>query len=208
LALLVRKVLVAEGVTELGLCDALDEAWTAETGASFAYRAVVAIDGGGSTQPAEIARSLALLGYKVGLLIDSDGKAKAGKAAGAVVLAWPGGVCTEQRLAMDLPEAAILQMAAEADELGGRSVRDALADELKVSRSMLKERDPASWINAAGTARFRTAFGNVAKKKNQAWFKSREQGAFLGRLVAEHWSEIAGTPTHDVIARLRSFVHD
>lgn len=206
-ALLARKVIVAEGATEVGLCHALDDAWTAETGASFGYRGVVVVDGSGGTQPAEISGHLAMLGYEVALLIDSDAKAKHGKAAGAVVLAWPGGLCTEQRLATDLPSAAITRMAAAADETGGRSVRDALADRLNVSRAALKEGEPESWLAAAGEAAFRSAFGDVAKKKNQAWFKSCDQGAFLGGLVAEHWGSIVNTPTHAIVSRLRSFVH-
>ena len=206
-ALLARKVIVVEGATEVGFCHALDEAWAAETGASFGYRGVAVVDGMGGTQPAEIAGHLAALGYEVALLIDSDAKAKVGKAQGATVLAWPDGLCTEQRLAADLPEPAITQMAVVADERGGRGVRDALADQLKVSRSALNEGDPASWISAAGVGAFRTAFGDVAKKKNQAWFKSREQGAFLGRLVAEHWSAIANTSTHEVLGKLMAFAH-
>jgi putative ATP-dependent endonuclease of the OLD family len=206
-ALLARKVIVAEGATEVGLCHALDDAWTSETGGSFGYRGVVVVDGIGGTQPAEIAGHLASLGYQVALLSDSDAKAKLSRAAAAEVLAWPGGMCTEQRLATDLPEAAITQMAAAADERGGRGVRDALADQLRVDRSALKEGAAASWLTAAGVAAFRTAFGDVAKKKNQAWFKSREQGAFLGSLVAEHWNAITNTPTHDVLGRLRSFAH-
>ena len=153
-ALLARKVIVAEGATEMGLCRALDEAWTVETGVSFGYRGVAVVDGEGGTQPAALAGHLATLGYDVALLIDSDANAKTSKAAGAVVLAWPGGLCTEQRLATDLPEAAIMRMAEVADEFGGRGVRDALADQLKVARSALKEGDPASWVRAAGEAAF------------------------------------------------------
>lgn len=206
-ALLARRVIVTEGVTEVGLCQALDEAWSSETGGSFGYRGVVVVDGLGGTQPAEISGHLTSLGYEVALLIDSDAKAKVSRAVGAQVLAWPQGLCTEQCLANDLPEAAISQMAVVADERGGRSVREAIADQLAVPRASLKEGDPASWISAAGIAAFRTAFGDVAKKKNQAWFKSREQGAFLGGLVAEHWSAIANTPTHEVIAKLKEFAH-
>ncbi len=206
-ALLARKVIVAEGATETGLCHALDEAWTSETGISFGYRGVAVVDGEGGTQPAALAGHLATLGYEVALLVDSDATAKTSKAAGAVILAWPDGFCTEQRLAADLPVDAIMRLAAFADERGGRGVRDALADQLKIARSALKEGDPASWIGVAGEPAFRTAFGGVAKKKNQAWFKSREQGAFLGNLVAEHWDAISTTPTHKVIGELRSFAH-
>lgn len=206
-ALLARKVIVAEGATEVGLCHALDEAWTEETGGSFGYRGVVVVDGLGGTQPAEISGQLASLGYEVGLLIDSDAKAKLNKAAGAEIFAWPHGFCTEQCLARDLPEAAIAQMATVADERGGRSMREALADQLGAPRASLREGDPASWIAAKGVDAFRKAFGDLAKKKNQAWFKTRDQGAFLGRLIAEHWGSIANTPTHEVIGRLRAFAH-
>lgn len=206
-ALLARRVIVAEGATEVGMCQALDEAWTAETGASFGYRGVVVVDGVGGTQPAEISGHLATLGYEVALLIDSDAKAKTGKAAGAVVLAWPGGLCTEQRLATDLPDAAIKQMAVQADERGGRGVRDALADQLTVKRATLSDAEPTTWPDIVGVAAFRTAFGDVAKKKNQAWFKSREQGSFLGGLVAQYWTSIANTPTYQVVSKLRNFAH-
>ena len=207
-ALLARKIIVAEGATETGLCLALDNAWTSETGASFGYRGVAVVDGEGGTQPAAMAGHLASLGYEVALLVDSDAKAGLSKAAGAAVLAWPGRLCTEQRLAADLPEAATRQLAIRADERGGRGVRDALADQLKVARAKLSDVEPAGWVDVVSPSAFRTAFGDVAAKKNQAWFKSREQGAFLGSLIAEHWGALANPPTHDVIGRLRKFVHD
>jgi len=206
-ALLARKVIVAEGITEVGLCQALDEAWTMETGASFGYRGVVVVGGLGGTQPAEISGHLAAIGYEVALLIDSDAKAKVSKAVGAQVLAWPQGLCTEQCLVNDLPEAAVAQMAVVADERGGRSVREALADQLGAARASLKEGDPASWIVAKGVDAFRKALGDLAKKKNQAWFKTRDQGAFLGRLIAQHWDAITNTPTHEVIGKLKAFAH-
>jgi putative ATP-dependent endonuclease of the OLD family len=209
-ALLARRVIVAEGATEEGLCSALDEAWTKETGVSFGYRGVAVVDGGGGTQPAEIAGHLGSLGYDVALLIDSDAKAKSGKAASATVLAWPDGVCTEQRLATDLPLAAVKQMAvmaATTSRKGARSVRDAIADDLHVGRNTLAVDAPESWPDAVDPKKFRAALGTVAKQEKHAWFKSHEQGAFLGGLVTEHWSAIAQTPTYEVIGRLRRFVH-
>lgn len=205
-ALLAQKIIVAEGATEVGFCHALDEAWTFETKGSFGYRGVVVVDGAGGTQPAEIAGHLVALGYKVALLIDSDAKAKASKAAGALVLAWPGGVCTEQRLATDLPVEAIKRMVVIADERGGRGVRDALADRLRVDRNTFREDEPGSWVDMVDGSAFRAAFGEVAHQKS--WFKSRAQGNFLGTLVAEHWDALANAPTRGVLDRLRRFAHD
>lgn len=206
-ALLARKVIVAEGATEVGLCHALDDAWTNETGGSFGYRGVAVVDGEGGTQPSEISGHLAKLGYDVALLIDSDANAKTSRAAGAVILAWPDGLCTEQRLATDLPDEAIKQMAGQAEERGGRGVRDALACQLGVKPVILNEQEPTTWPDVVGIEKFRKALGDVAKKKNQGWFKTREQGYFLGSLVAEHWASIMNTPTHEVIGKLKEFAH-
>lgn len=206
-AFLSRKVIVAEGATEVGLCHALDETWSAKANDNFAYRGAVVVDGQGGTQPAEIAGHLAALGYDVALLSDSDAKAKLNKAAGAKVLAWPGGLCTEQRLASDLPPGGVTEMARAASERGGRGARDALADQLGAPRASLKEGEPETWIAAKGIDAFRKALGDVAKKNNQAWFKTREGGALLGALIAKHWDDIEGTPTHDIVTQLKAFAH-
>lgn len=209
-ALLARKVIVAEGVTEQGFCDALDEAWTTNTGASFGYRGIAVVDGGGGTQPAEIAGHLYGLGYSVALLIDSDAKAKAGRAGGAKVLAWPGGVSTEERLALDLPLEGVREMtklAAGFARRGPRSVHDALADRLDIHRADLGE-DPEGWVDAAAEQNYRSNFGRLAKEERHAWFKSREGGAALGRLVCTHRKALETTPTMTVINALWAFVKD
>lgn len=204
-ALLARKVVVAEGVTELGICQALDGVWANDSGQSFGYLGVVVVDGGGGTQPAEISGHLATLGYDVALLIDSDAKSKTNRAAGATILAWPDGLCTEQRLATDLPEEAIKQMAIRADNRCGRGVRDALAAELKVKSETLTEGDPTKWPEEIGIVAFRKALGIVAHRKG--WFKKYGEGNFLGSLITEHWNSITNTPTHQIISQLRDFTH-
>lgn len=207
-ALLARKVVVGEGVTEQGFCDALDDAWTAETGASFGYRGVVVVDGGGSTQPAEVAGHLVALGYVVALLIDSDAKAKASRARGSTVLAWPGGVSTEERLALDLPLPAIREMTKEATiraKKGLNSVRDALAGNIGKPKTIFRD-EPEAWVDVVSEADFRAALG--AQAKTHGWFKSRDGGAYLGGLVCDHWDALESTKTMAVIDGLWEFVHD
>jgi hypothetical protein len=206
-ALLARSVVVAEGITEVGLCLALDESWSAETGESFAYRGVGIVDGLGGDQPATSALHLVKLGYRVALLVDSDAKAKTGRAAGATILAWPGGVCTEQRLALDLPIEGVREMtalAAASPKVGDpRRVRDALADAMPQPRTSFGD-DPRAWIDVADEARFREKLGSVAHNKD--WFKSKSLGEALGRLVTAHWSALEGKPTRAVLEQLQSFV--
>lgn len=208
-ALLARRVIVAEGATEEGLCIALDQAWTDDDGASFAYRGVAVVDGEGGTQPAEVAGHLAALGYKTALLVDSDATAKTSRARGATVLAWSGRVCTEERLAADLPLEAVRKMtvlaAASPKAASQRAVGDCLADALQVVRTVFSG-DPGAWVDVVDEAAFRTALGTTAKRLG--WFKRRDLGHALGTLVAENWVEIAGTPTRQVLDGLRSFAHD
>jgi putative ATP-dependent endonuclease of OLD family len=209
-ALLARKVVVAEGLTEDGLCAALDEAWTDETGASFAYRGVAVVNGGGGTQHAEIAGALVSLGYEVALLTDSDAKAKTSRAKGASVLAWADGTATEERLVQDLPDAALgalVHLAVHGGKSGGaRAVRDAIVDALTLKRDALDASDPDGWVEAVGADSFRETFGGVAKRKG--WFKTRSLGRQLGKIVVENWEELSDTPTRAVLDELRSFAHD
>ena len=209
-ALLARKVVVAEGATEEGLCIGLDHAWTDQNDdASFAYRGVAVVDGEGGTQPAEVAGALAALGYTTALLVDSDAAAKTSRAAGAEVLAWPGGVCTEERIAADLPLAGIRKMtelaATSPKAKGPSAVRDCLADALKVDRDSIGE-DPEAWVDVVDEQSFRGALGTAAHRKG--WFKTRDLGRALANLLAQNWEEIADKPTGEVLQKLKAFVHD
>jgi energy-coupling factor transporter ATP-binding protein EcfA2 len=201
-ALLVPKVIVAEGITEVGLCYALDEAWCEDV-ESFGYLGVSVIDGGGGTQPAETAGHLSRLGYRVALLIDSDANAKKSRAHTAEVIEWPGTMCTEQRLSLDLPIEALVSMVEWATERHGRRVRDTLADALRMSRDSLDENAPLAWLPHVEEGSFREGFGLSAKKKE--WFKSLSGGGFLGQLVSAHWGALTGTPTAQCVSSLRHF---
>lgn len=208
-ALLARKIVVAEGPTEAGLMARLDEAWEEETNASFGYQGVAVADGEGGTQPAELAGHFAKLNYQTALLIDSDAKSGISKAGGAKVLAWPDGKCTEERLALDLPEAALRDMTSKAAEFsskGPRSVRDALAAALDIDTDNLVPDAPGSWLDqVASEESYRLAFGDVAKRKG--WFKSPAGGKYLGSQIVEHWKDIQDSPTHKIVTQLREFVH-
>lgn len=202
-ALLAPKVIVAEGVTEVGLCYALDDAWM-DDGESFGYLGVAVVNGAGGTQPAETAGHLAKLGYAVALLVDSDATAKTSKARGATIIEWSGGVCTEERLSLDLPLEAVKKMATWAfHESNGRGVRDALAAALNVHRDTLSADAPEDWPMAVEEKAFRQAFGRTAKSKG--WFKSAEGGYFLGSMISSHWHEIERSATGQCVSALKHF---
>lgn len=124
------------------------------------------------------------------------------------MLAWPGDASTEERLALDLPLAAIREMTREATtraKKGFNSVRDAIAGKLTKPRTIFGD-EPESWVDAVPETDFRAALG--AQAKAHGWFKSREGGAFLGDLVCGHCDAMRTTPTMAVINGLRAFAHN
>ncbi|MCA9627994.1 MAG: AAA family ATPase [Myxococcales bacterium] len=213
-ALLARRVVVLEGATEEGILTALDEFWEQQNKPSFSYCGVAVVDGGGGTQPAEVAGALHRLGYDVALLIDSDAKAKPSRAEGAKVLQWPGGMCTEERLALDLPRdglSTLVDLATRSTAKGFRSVRDCLAQTLGIESKTFGD-DPTKWLDLAELSDgideqvFRQKFGRLAHEKD--WFKTRALGRELGAIVCAHWDALKGTPTRDVFDQVDTFAHD
>ncbi|MGE3424967.1 MAG: ATP-dependent endonuclease [Dehalococcoidia bacterium] len=213
-ALLAHKIVVCEGATEEGICIAIDHAAEANGRPNFAYQGVAIVDGGGSDQPATVAGKLVQLGYTVALFVDSDAKARASRAQGAVPLIWEGGTCTEQRLALDLPLEGFREMVTlatrSAKAKSFRSVKDTIADGLSISRATFGD-DPACWVEEASSAnveeaRFRQVFGASAHAKE--WFKSRALGQDIGALVERYEEALKPTPSGQVLQSLRGFVFD
>ena len=206
-ALLARKVIVGEGATEVGLVSGLDAYWGQQEGRSFAYYGVVIVDGEGSSQPAELAGHLSSLGYEVALLVDSDAQAKVTRAKGAHVLAWPGNASTEERLAQDLPLDGLHEMLSLAvhsrKSKGSRSVRDAIAAELRTKPSEIGD-DIDAWLSSGDLNELRVAFGKCAKKKG--WFKDEGLGKQLGAIAFQNWDGL-GQESKSTLEQLREFAH-
>src|ERR1700730_5435309 len=71
-AYLAPGILVCEGKTEVGLVRGLDDFWVAKDRLPFSTAGVVAVSGGGVDNAPVIAGYFRSLGYRVGLLLDSD----------------------------------------------------------------------------------------------------------------------------------------
>lgn len=209
-ALLSRRVLVAEGLTEYAFCRRLDEEWEEQDGESFAYAGTAVVDGGGSSKPATLCGHLRDLGYEVALFADSDKPAKLTRAKDSTLLLWEGKVCTEERIAQDLPDdglVELLDLALEHRDANGRRIL--LAEAVGVERSELKDLEPREWLDRVDTARLRDAIGACAKAgkgKGGSWFKDEQGGTSLASLVLRHWSGLEGTLTRANLEALRAFV--
>lgn len=207
-AFLGRNVLVCEGKTELGLCRGLVRSWAeerrgvpvAQTGTAFAV-------GGGDEAPG-CAQDVAALGYRTALFADSDKPLSpdAGTlaAAGVQIIRWAGNMCTEQRIAFDLPPEALQGLLDLMVELNG--VDSTLA---AVKKTLPTASGPSVSVwQSDGLAErdIRAALGAAAKQTKV--FKQVDSGEQLGALVAGYLPQIKGTDLCEKLAQVAAWCYD
>lgn len=209
-AFLAKKVLVCEGMTELGLCRALDD-WWSKAGDSFGLLGVGLANGGGSDAPNHVV-AMRRLGYPTALLGDSDRPIQPTQEEmereGATVLLWADGLALEDRLTRDLPWSGVAAMVDLAiEEWCGESVRGAVASRLNLLPTDL-DGLPETWNQVVDEARLRDAISDAAKtaRNRNGWFKRVELAEQLGSIVVSHWSAIEGTDLRSKIESLRMWV--
>lgn len=201
-ALLGRRVIVAEGPTEVGLCRALDPVWSQARGVPPAHIGVVVVPGNGSQAPGR-AQALATLGYRTALLADSDVPLSPSETelsrCGVTVLTWDGGVSSEERVMLDLPWDVLITVLDRASQLMDDNVPHAAAD--AVAADLGAERgDPESWLRTGFVEEeIRRAMGRSAKRLG--WFKRTDLGEVLGRIVMEALPRMQES---DLATRLRA----
>jgi len=209
-ALLARRVLVCEGPTEVGLCNGLRDVWAANnddvpvacTGATFAS--------GGGSNTGKRAAALNALGYTTAVIADADRTLKPTaeelQAAGVDVFLWPGKMCTERRVALDLPwEHFEMMVALAIASMGEVSVRDAIRQRLP-NTPRLVGADASEWLKAGVTeGDMRRAVGDAAHAND--WFKDITRGEALGELIGGALPEIEQTPTGRTLKMVADWVY-
>ena len=210
-ALLARRVIVAEGQTEVGYLRAMARVWETANGIPIAHCGTTTMDGGGQ-QAATRAVGFACLGYETALFVDSDApvnpSATSVRESGVEVIQWDDGVSIEERIARDLPDQAISRFVQLAIELVERqdAVCDAIQAQLPPQTDVLDPADVLAVVtNAVGPDVVRDAIGKAAKKRG--WFKGIDQGERLGDLVSEFLPQMVGTDTAVKTANLESFAY-
>lgn len=186
-AILARKVIVCEGKTEGGLMWALDDTRQEANDLCFSILGLVPVDGGGRTRAPNIAIQLSSLGFSVAYFGDSDEPPVPDcdemTSAGVRVFLWPGKVCTEKRLFLDVPVESLQSLYDLACELNDEEVclRQAQGT---LGNDFNGEVD--TWINAHSEDELRHRLAHAASPKEQqrkAWFKRWDKGRSLGKLV-------------------------
>ena len=210
-ALLARRVIVAEGRTEIGYLRAMSSVWKTSRGTPIAHSGTTTLDGGGS-QAAKRAIGFAHLGYETALFVDSDTPVEppmaSVSAAGVEVVQWAGSVSIEERIARDLPDNGLERLVQLAIELveDQEAVLAAIRAQLPDGAARIETPSVLLWVTPGTTLDvIRSAIGRAAKRKK--WFKGIEQAERLGNLVGELLPRMVGSDTETKTANLEHFTY-
>jgi hypothetical protein len=211
-AFLTHRVLFGEGKTEVGLCRGLEELWASQVGEPLTHVGALVVDGHGGPGAKSRAIKLAAIGITTALLVDSDDSQLTftddWQTENQVALfRWDGSAATEDRLMLDLPWAAIDDVAAICETVcGSESMRAVLKEHLP-DRPSLATAKPSDWLQAGiSEEAIRTALAKASKEKD--WLKRIDAGILCGELVAAHWEAVAPTSLGTTITQVRDWLYD
>jgi len=201
-----NNIVVCEGVTEIGLCRALDIWWLEHDAYDpLALKGVSLADGNGKNSE-QFVLAMAKIGYSVAFFGDSDRVLNPTQAtlesAGATVILWGGNLCLEQRAMDDLPWAGVQELLLIAINQWRTEdkIRAATCGTLSLDKATL--RPPISeWKD---TPELRRALGLAAK--GGAWFKDADLGEQFGQVVTKHLPSIPTTNLATTIVKLRTWI--
>lgn len=218
-ALLGRRVIVAEGKTELGLLRAFDAIWgQRHENQALAHLGIALVNGGGTSAPNR-ASMLAELGYPTLLLADSDAELDPSPAdlaaVGVEVVQWNGGMCSEERAFTDLSWAGVVNAFEALVELGhepallvsaivGGPEQARQLAALGLDRATVG--DSIESIVAAGAPNVLVRAGFAAAAKRKEWFKRIDSGEALGAIAAAD-SAMPDSPFGQSMSRVEAWCH-
>lgn len=223
-AYLAPAILVCEGKTEVGLVRGLDDFWVTKDRLPFSTAGVVAVSGGGVDKAPDVAGYFCSLGYRVGLLLDSDRDPKDSnilnelRSAGVTVFRWADGHATEDHLFRDLPSHSVVNLikAAAVTQADEQSILDRLNRKLPARKfATFSEIE-----SAADSPDVRMVLGELAKAREKAreqkderererergWFKDISLAEWIGlKHVGPSLDRLKGK-FPDTIAEIRTWV--
>jgi len=213
-ALFARRLLVCEGVTEVGLLLGLREQFQSRHGnVPIEQRGVALVDGEGTKAPA-LALSLAALGYPVAIYRDSDRPLGPDELRDIVasqisVFEYNGSIDTESALISAANDRQVQELIDLARSAKGRDAVSAHLEHCMTSlTSQISDRDFAEWGTLLGVngADLRKTVSATASNRN--WFKELRTGRAMAPIA---WEIIEGAPTSPVascVAALESWLYE
>ena len=183
-AFLTPRILVCEGITEVGFIRSLDEKLQTDDNYYMASRCVSYADGKGGSEALAVAERFFDLGFDVAALVDNDRpedekKKMSLSSKGITIFSWEAGKCIETALLPLLSKKMLEELL-----LWDSEKKDATWDELikqgfAIKRySLLKDLNKTDLLKVA----------EICSKKE--FFKRVAGGEALGKAIFENWENI------------------
>lgn len=210
-AIMARKIVVCEGMTEVGFYVSLGEVWAKKSARiPLACYGVVPIDGHGNTTGPEVARNIKEICDNVMYFGDSDKPPKPSEQtlakAGVAVVLWPNGLSTEECVGRNLPWKGLVDFIKYvSSETSAGHVIDMIKKVGPEDCDKLSD-DVDAWPNA-GVRRHVVGQALGAAAKKHKWCKSYEAGQKLGEIVGHNLADIDQSDLFKTIEKLEKWAY-
>ena len=203
-----KSVIVCEGVTEVGLCRALNQSRISINKPNSAFLGVRFADGHGS-EMVEYANAFNAAGYRTCLYCDSDEpnvqeKKTAVEALGITVIDCEYGLSFEKQLFKDLEWQGIKKLLKyrieELDHQGVENSLQAVENSLQAKCNITLN---DNWMDNE-SIELRSAIGEVAGSKR--WFKRVDHGEFAGKICLIDENIPSSTGFGKILSKLSSWI--
>lgn len=212
-ALFARRIIVCEGMTEVGLLLGVREQWPPRhQGKPIEQLGVALADGNGSEAPS-MAIALANLGYQTALFMDSDvplapHTAWSLNVLGVKVFEYGEMLNTEQALFTAANNQRVQELLTIArTNHGEEPVNDALFPKITGLNHLTVKEDFDNWGRNCNlsAAEAKAIIANVAK--NKKWFKEQRYGRQIGPIVCGIMAENYPSPLTQVLLHLEAWAY-
>ncbi len=210
-AFFAKRVIVCEGPTEIGICNALNSYRIEKGEANIAFKGVRFANGTGTTL-VKYCEGFRQSDFPTCLFCDSDAKdvndekAKL-TCAGVIIIDWSNNDCLELAIIKNVPLAALkeiykLAVTIKSEESGDsyeeadKSLRDSLKAKLPTYPDVLSSETDSLLV--------RQTLGNVAKKNG--WFKTQTKGEQLGEILFKHFDSIKDNELGQKLEELSNWI--
>lgn len=188
-ALFMKKIIVCEGATEVGICKSLNNNRQSLNQISLACLGVGIVDGGGNNM-IERTKGFRSLGFSTSLLCDSDVEninaiKNELKDIGINIFDCENNKSIEQQLFADLLWGQIIRLVdyrIQIDGFDNKSVFQSVYSQQQAMPDFTED-----WYKT-GTDELRVLLGNTSKKSN--WYKRIDHGIEIGKIIFDNFNEL------------------
>ena len=212
-ALFARRILVCEGMTEVGMMLGIRGNWPERHDGMPIERFGAAITDGNGNEAAAISLALAELGYQVALFRDSDTEIPTGEkeklaTANVSVFEYGNGLNTEEAVFLAASDLRVQDLLAYArEERGEGAVDDNIVSKIPaISRELVKEHFMAWELSGdVSGEKLRRELGKLASQKR--WFKDQRIGRGMAPIVWGVVQDDVGTPLAKAISATERWLY-